>query len=290
MIDVILDSLKDSLSVFVFVFITYIVLSFFESKLVNKLRKGNGVNPFFASLFGLIPQCGVSVIAADLYSKKYLSIGSLIALFLACSDEGIIILLTSNRALVAIPLILSKLIIGVSVGFFIDLLIKKNLVVKDKSKSEENVTNIECNCVYCVVEEEDEITGFDIHVWYPFIRSLKIVGVVFSLNLLFGLIVYLIGENNIHAFLEFNKYLAPLFSTIIGLIPNCASSIIITNLYVNSAISFGSLLSGLLVNAGMGMLIIFKRRDMIKDNIIVLSILIVTSILFGYIASFIIGF
>ena len=74
MIDVILDSLKDSLSVFVFVFITYIVLSFFESKLINKLRKGNGVNPLFASLFGLIPQCGVSVIAADLYSKKYLSI------------------------------------------------------------------------------------------------------------------------------------------------------------------------------------------------------------------------
>ena len=290
MIDVILDSLKDSLSVFVFVFITYIVLSFFESKLVNKLRKGNGVNPFFASLFGLIPQCGVSVIAADLYSKKYLSIGSLIALFLACSDEGIIILLTSSRALAAIPLILSKLIIGVSVGFFIDLLIKKNLVVKDKSKSEENVTNIECNCAYCVVEEEEEITRFDIHIWYPFIRSLKIVGVVFLLNLLFGFVVYLIGENNIHTFLEFNKYLSPLFATIIGLIPNCASSIIITNLYVNSAISFGSLLSGLLVNAGMGMLIIFKRRDMIKDNIIVLSILIVTSILFGYIASFIIGF
>lgn len=291
MIDVILDAIKDSTYIFLFVFITYIVLSFFESKLVNKLRKGNELNPLFGALFGLIPQCGVSVVAADLYTKRYVSIGTLVALFLACSDEGIIILITSNKWFMAIPLIVLKLVIGFLVGLLLDLFIKRRLEVKDKNKKNENVSNIECNCAYCVMEDdEEEITKFDIHVWYPFIKSLKIVGLVFLLNLAFGFIVYFIGENNISAFLDFNKYLTPIFATLIGLIPNCASSIIITNLYVSSAISFGALLSGLLVNAGMGLLIIFKRKDMLKDNLIVLLTLILVAIIFGYIASFIIGF
>ena len=290
MIDVILDAIKDSTYIFLFVFITYIVLSFFESKLVNKLRKGNELNPLFGALFGLIPQCGVSVVAADLYAKRYVSVGTLAALFLACSDEGIIILITSNKWFMAIPLIVLKLVIGFLVGLLLDLFIKRRLEVKDKNKKNENVSNIECNCVYCVMVDEEEITKFDIHVWYPFIKSLKIVGLVFLLNLAFGFIVYFIGENNISAFLDFNKYLTPIFATLIGLIPNCASSIIITNLYVSSAISFGALLSGLLVNAGMGLLIIFKRKDMLKDNLIVLLTLILVAIIFGYIASFIIGF
>ena len=291
MIDVILDAIKDSTYIFLFVFITYIVLSFFESKLVNKLRKGNELNPLFGALFGLIPQCGVSVVAADLYTKRYVSIGTLVALFLACSDEGIIILITSNKWFMAIPLIVLKLVIGFLVGLLLDLFIKRRLEVKDKNKKNENVSNIECNCAYCVMEDdEEEITKFDIHVWYPFIKSLKIVGLVFLLNLAFGFIVYFIGENNISAFLDFNKYLTPIFATLIGLIPNCASSIIITNLYVSSAISFGALLSGLLVNAGMGLLIIFKRKEMLKDNLIILLTLVLVAIIFGYIASFVIGF
>lgn len=290
MIDVILDAIKDSVYVFLFIFATFIVLSFFESKLVNKLRKGNEINPLFGALFGLVPQCGVSVIGADLYSKRYISIGTLVALFLACSDEGIIILITSSKWLMAIPLILLKLVIGFLAGFLLDMFIKRKLETKDKSKLNENVSDIECNCPYCVIEEDDEVTGFDIHIWYPFIKSLKILGVLFLFNLIFGFLVYFIGENNINSFLEFNKYLTPVFATLIGLIPNCASSIIITNLYINSTISFGALLSGLLVNAGMGLLIIFKRKEMLKDNFLILTTLILTSIIFGYIASFVIGF
>ena len=144
---------------------------------------------------------------------------------------------------------------------------------------EENLNNEEYS--------EDVMVGIK---YFADDESLKIVGLVFLLNLAFGFIVYFIGENNISAFLDFNKYLTPIFATLIGLIPNCASSIIITNLYVSSAISFGTLLSGLLVNAGMGLLIIFKRKDMLKDNLIVLLTLILVAIIFGYIASFIIGF
>lgn len=288
MIDVILDALKDSLGVFLFIFVTYIVLSFFEPKIVKKLRKGNNLNPFFGALFGLIPQCGVSVIAADLYSQKYLSMGALVALFLACSDEGIILLITSNKALMAIPLIISKVIIGSVVGILLNLIFKRNLKAKDDKN--EIISYVECNCIYCVNDPEDEVSKFDIYVWYPFIRSIKIVGLVFLLNLIFGFVFYFIGEDNIYAFLETNKYLTPLFATVVGLIPNCSSSMIIANLYVNSVIKFGSLLAGLLANAGMGMLIIFKRKDMIKDNLIIISSAILSSIVFGYLISLIIGF
>ncbi len=289
MVEVILDAFKDSIKIFVFIWVTYIILSFFESKLVNKLRKGNETPPFFGALYGLIPQCGVSVIAADLYTKSYLSIGTLVALFLACSDEGIIILLTSDKAIMAIPLIILKLIVGFVIGASLDLLLKKKKEKKVNIKKDEIVSDIQCNCAYCVSEEE-EVTSFDLHLWYPFIRSLKIISLVLVMNIIFGGIVYFIGENNIIAFLEMNKYLTPLFATIIGLIPNCASSVIITNLYVNSAISFGALVSGLLVNAGMGLLIIFKRKDLFKDNLIVLCSLIGSSIIFGFLICLIFGF
>lgn len=289
MLEVILDSFKDSIKMFFFVFIAYVIFSFFDYFITNSLKKNKKFSPLFGALFGCVPQCGVSVICGDLYLKRSISIGTLIATFLACNDEGLILLITSNKALMAIPLLMIKILIGFSVGFVIDLLISK----KENSDKEEVInnndnTNIQCNCGCCYNQEDN--TKFDIHVWRPFIHSLKLIGFVFIFNLIFGFIVYFIGENSIIKFLEYNKYISPILTTIIGLIPNCASSMIITKLYIDSTISFGALLSGLLINSGLGLMMIFKSKKRVRENLIIIFTLIITAIVFGYLTCLILGF
>jgi len=290
MFHVIEHSLFDSVKVFVFVFIVYILLSFFEVKMSNLLKRGKKYNAFYGALVGLIPQCGVSVIASDLYLKRHISMGTLVAIFLACSDEGIILLLTSDKASMVLPLILVKLTVGFLVGFLLDVFVVRKETEKNLSEDRESYKEeVKCSCGHCF-DEEEEITKFDIHIWHPFIHSLKLFVIVFIFNVLFNGLIYFIGENSISDFLEFNKYVSPLFAILIGVIPNCASSIIISKLYISNAISFGALLSGLLINAGLGLLLIFKRKEKIKDNLLVLSVLIVTSIIVGYLTCLIIGF
>ena len=290
MFHIIEHSLIDSVKVFVFVFAFYIILSFFENKIANLLKKGKKYNSFYGALMGLVPQCGVSVIAGDLYLKRHISIGTLVAIFLACSDEGLVILLTSDKALMAIPLVLIKLIVGFVVGFLLDLFVSKKEVEKHINEcSECNIDGVKCCCNHCL-EEEEEITKFDIHVWHPFIHSLKLFLVVFIFNVLFNSLFHFIGEDNIISFLEFNKYISPLFAMIIGVIPNCASSIIIGELYISNAISFGALVSGLLINAGLGLMLIFKKKNNVKENLLILLTLVITSLTIGYLTCLIIGF
>ena len=289
MFDVILDSFKDSIKMFFFVLIACIVFSFFDYFISNTLKKKNKISPLLGALFGLIPQCGVSVVSSDLYLKRSISIGTLIAVFLACNDEALILLITSDKTLMSIPLLILKLLIGFSVGLLIDLIVNR----KQNNKLEDNVNTyeikqVQCSCGCCYSEEDD--TKFDIHLWRPFIHSLKITGFVLLFNLIFGFVVYFIGADNIAKFLEYNKYISPLFTTLVGLIPNCASSLIITELYINSTVSFGALLAGLLVNSGVGLMMILKNKNRIKDILFIILTLVTTSLICGYLTCVIFGF
>ena len=280
--DSLLDALKDSLIVFAFVFLFHVILSFIETPVSNFLIKRKKTSPIFGALFGLIPQCGTSVIAADLYIKRYITIGTVIAVFLSCSDEALLVLLGAwnEKTLMVFPLIGLKLVTGVVFGLLIDFIVRKqNLEEVDHVEEKK-----ECH------EHHHENTPAHAHLIHPLIHAIKIFIYVFIINLGLNILIALVGEESFNNFMMTNRYLAPLFAAIIGLIPNCASSILITQLFVSGNLSFGALFAGLLVNSGLGMMVLLRDKTIIKKALIILTICFVIAVSLGYLTCLAVGF
>ena len=282
-LDILVDSLIDSALVFAFVFAIHVVLSFFENKLANFLVRHRKLGPLFGSLFGLVPQCGTSVMGADLYIKRYISIGTLIAIFLSCSDEAFIAILTSGRPekmLLVLPLIGVKFVLGFIVGIVADLIFRKQEVRENEHVEEEH----ECHT------HHTENSPVHKHLIHPLIHSLEIFAYVFVINLTLGLIIGSVGQENFANFVQANKYLSPLFASLIGLIPNCASSLLLSELFIEGNLSFGALLGGLLVNAGLGMMVLLKNRRGAKNIWFIILVCFLVAVTAGYVTCLIFGF
>ena len=281
--DILLDSLKDSVLIFAFVFLFHVILSFIETPVSNFLVKRKKTAPIFGALFGLIPQCGTSVVAADLYIKKLITFGTLIAVFLACSDEALLVLLGAwnEKSLAIFPLIGLKLAAGILFGFLIDLVIARHQKLEEVDHIDEKH---ECH------EHHHENTPIHAHLVHPLIHALKIFIYVFIINLALGLLIGWVGEENFANFMISNRYLAPLFASIIGLIPNCASSVLITELYLSGTLSFGALFAGLLVNSGLGVMILIKEYKNIKKTLLILGVCFAIAVSLGYLTCLVSGF
>lgn len=291
MLDVLIDALIDSVKVLVVVFIFYIILSFLEDRLSKALEHNKKLSPLLGAMFGLIPQCGFSVVASDLYIKEHITMGTLIAIFISCSDEALPIILSSHdKAWHIIPLILIKFIYGFIVGFLVDVIYRKSKLNKEKHlKDCHHEDEIHIGCCGHEIDNRAE-NKWHKHLVHPLIHSLKIFCYVLVVNLLFGLIIYYIGEDSFAAFLRSNRFLTPLYAAIIGLIPNCASSVVVTELYLMNQISFGATLAGLITNAGLGLVVLLKHKEMLKKTFVIIAILFLAAILMGYGVCFIIGF
>ncbi len=279
--NILLDSLKDSVLIFAFVFLFHVILSFIETPVSNFLIKRKKTSPIFGALFGLIPQCGTSVVAADLYLKRLITFGTLIAVFLSCSDEALLVLLSAwnEKTLAIFPLIGLKLAAGIIFGFLIDLIIRKQTLDEVDHIEEEK----ECHT------HHHENTPAHAHLIHPLIHAMKIFIYVFIINLALGLLIGWVGEENFANFMISNRYLAPLFTSIIGLIPNCASSVLITELYLSNTLSFGALFAGLLVNSGLGMMILIRHKE-VKKTLIVLGLCFAIAVALGYLTCLVSGF
>lgn len=293
---IVLHSLEESLKVFVVALILYFIISFVEEHIARGLGKKNRFSPLIASALGLVPQCGFSVVASDLYVKRHITMGTLIALFLACSDEALPILLsqaTKENVLSIILIVVLKFVIGFVTGFVVDLLLTKHkhevhehLEHCHKSFEEE----VHIGCCSHPIEGGDEHSKVYKHILHPLIHSLKIFAYVLGITLLFNTLIHYLGEENINEFLQTNKYLAPLISSLIGVIPNCAASVAITNVYLLGGLSFGACISGLCMNAGLGLVFLFKRKTNIKNSFTILGIMFGVSLFVGYLICFISGF
>lgn len=281
-LDIFLDALKDSALVLAFVFIFHILLSLFEDKLAKIMSKNKYNGPLIGSLFGIIPQCGTSVLAADLYIKKYITLGTIVAIFLSCSDEALILLLShpSEKTIMVIPLILSKFMIGLVVGFMIDLIYKKQEVVEPV----EELHDVTCE------EHHHKDNRLHKHLLHPLFHALEIFAYVLVVNIILGVIVGSVGEEAFKGFITQNRYISPLFASIIGLIPNCASSVFLSELFIGNNLSFGALVAGLLVNSGLGIMMLLKHKGTIKKALIILGICFLVAVIFGYIICTISGF
>lgn len=274
MIDVVIDTLIDSVKLLPFLFVTYIIMEYLEHKTSNKVKsaiqKSGRFGPLIGGLLGTIPQCGFSVAATNLYATRIINIGTLLAVYLATSDEMIPIMISEGIPITTIIKILGiKLIIAVIVGFLIDLIIQTR-----KNTEEEKIVDLcekeHCDCEHGILKSALKHT-VNIFVF--------IVIITFIINA----IVYFIGEDNIANFVQANPVLAPVLASIIGLLPNCASSVILTQLYVQNVIPVSTMIAGLLVGAGVGLAVLFKMNKKLKENIEIVVLLVVIGTVSGII-------
>lgn len=305
---VLLHSLIDTAKLLPFLIVVYFLIEFLEYKNIfkfenSKLLKGK-YSPAVGALFGSVPQCGFSVISSELYAKRKVSVGALIAVFIATSDEALPIMLSNYKAIPSLlMLILMKVIMAIVVGYITMLLYSKIFKQAKHNHHEHDDNHEEHSKEENHSHEDDEHEkeehelGHHNHVhaccnhefkgkkynWkHPLVHCLKITLYIFIVNIVMGLVVELVGEDTLSAFLKSSSIFQPLLAIAIGLIPNCASSVIITELYLMGGLSFGAIVAGLSVNAGLGLLILLKENKKPKENLFIIACLIVSSLAFGY--------
>lgn len=272
MTDIILDTLIDTLKLIPFLFITFLIIEVIEHKLNNKniISKSKKYGPLIGSLLGAIPQCGFSVMATNLYITRIITLGTLISIYLSTSDEMLPILISENINITTIiVIILIKVIFAIIYGIIIDLILSK----KQRKQEKENYSI--CDEEHCHCEKG---------IFIPALKhTLNITIFIMIITFIINIIFSFVGEDILSKILLKNSIFSPFITSIIGLIPNCASSVMLTELYINNAINVSSLISGLLTGSGAALLILFKSNKNIKENIKILFILYILGVLSGII-------
>ncbi|MBO4570111.1 MAG: arsenic efflux protein [Clostridia bacterium] len=293
-----IDALIDSLKLLPFLFIAYIVIELAEVLMSKKAKSGQTYKGKWGAVigasFGMIPQCGFSVVASDLFSKRKITIGTLIAIFIATSDEALPILFSEIGKpyvwLTILELVGTKFVVGLIFGLLIDLIFRKQNAQKiacqvAEDHSEEDHDHKEDHIKGCCGHnlEEDKIHPAKQYLLHPLIHTLKIFAYIFVVNVIFSALIYYVGEEPITNFLLSAKYFAPLFAILIGLIPNCASSVILTNLLLIGGLTFSAAIAGLIVNAGIAYLVLFKQNKNVKENLTIVGLVSLIALLTGYV-------
>lgn len=284
-LDIALDSLIDSAKIFALALVIYILLSFFEGKIASLLDRKKRFAPLFGSVAGIIPQCGISVVSSDLFLKGHITMGTLIAIFLACSDEALPVLFSdfTGKWYMAFALIGVKLVGAFVFGSVVDLINRKGDAKVDSHLEHcEGERHEHIGCCHHDIEGQDESPWHE-HLFHPLVHSVKIFAYSFVISFLFSCLVEIwVGEANLTGFLQANYYLSPLLSALIGLIPSCASSVLISDLYLLGGIPFGALVAGLAVNAGLGPLYLFKDKGKRKEAFLIYGLCLVFALILGY--------
>ncbi|MCQ2564445.1 MAG: arsenic efflux protein [Clostridia bacterium] len=291
--DVLLEALEDTAKMLLILFVCYYLIELLEFKFAekfsnNRFLKGKA-SPVFGSLIGSIPQCGFSVVSTDLYVHKKISIGALIAVYVATSDEAIPLMFSYAFKEPAICwklflLVGVKIVLGIAIGYlamglYKAIFKKQNDVVTETAEEHaEHVHMLEHGgCCHHNVENNK----FD---WlHPLLHCLKIGAFMLVVNILFGCITDIwIGEDALKNFLSQSLYLQPMLAVLIGLIPNCASSFVLTEFFLMGGLSFGALVAGLCVNAGLGIIMLLKEHKNWKENLFIILTLVCSSLVVGY--------
>lgn len=275
-INVLLDAVVDTLKVLPFLFLAFLVIEFLEHKAQDKIKhlftRTGVMGPLVATLCGCIPQCGFSVMSANLYSSGIITLGTLIAVFLSTSDEAIILLATAeNGSIEIIKLLITKIIIALVFGYLIYIIERK------MHKHSHHHSHDLCEHDHCGCEENGKILR------PALIHTVKVFGFLLLFTAIIDLAIAFIDTETLSHFLLTDSIFQPFLSAIIGFIPNCASSVLLTQLYIEESLSFGALIAGLCTNAGAGLLVLFRNKSKLKENIKIIGILYVCAVLPGII-------
>lgn len=281
MLEIVFDTLIDGLKLLPFLFISYLIIEFIEHKASDKINKSLANSGKFGSVIGAIlgcfPQCGFSGAASSLYSGRIITLGTLIAVFISTSDEAIPILISNpDNFFVILKILIIKILIAILFGSIIDFIINKRL---DKNKVEENRhehLKDMCSHSHCNCENENE------GILKPALKhTLNIFGFILAISFVLNIVIWLIGEENLSYLLMHGSIFQPFIAGLIGLIPNCASSILLTELYISGNISFASIIAGLCSGAGIGLIVLFKTNTNIKENLKIVGLLYAIGVISG---------
>ncbi len=276
--DAIIDSFHILPLLFLVFFIIELIEYFYAEKINDFLKKSEKTAVLIGSLASIIPQCGFSVIASTLYIRKFITKGTLIAIYLATSDEAIPILLAEpTKTYYILPIIGVKLIIGICAGYLIDYILKDNKYIPIVEEKENIENEHEGCCKHSVSNRRKREL-----IYHPVKHTFNIFIFILFITIILNFLIFVYSQHSIlHIILGKVKFLEPVMTAFVGLIPNCAVSIAITMLLIKGSISFGAAISGLLSNAGLGILILFRHNENIKDSLKIVAILITISIATG---------
>ena len=262
MLDALIDTLLDGVKLIPFLFFAFLIIELIEHKLSKKskdvITKSGKFGPFLGGILGMFPQCGFSVMATNLYVTRIITLGTLISIYLSTSDEMLPILLSENVEIsLVIKILLIKFSIGMVCGFVIDFILRKT---EKKQKVNYDICDEDhCHCNDGIV--------------LPTVKhTLNTLLFIMIITLILNLLLEYVGEDNLSVIFLKNSIFGPFISSLVGLIPNCGASVMITELFLNDAISLGSTIGGLLTGSGVALLVLFKSNKNIKENLSILGI------------------
>lgn len=275
--DIIKEVFLDSVKMLPLLFFVYAVIEFLEHKNNNSsyhiLMKQKKFGPILGASFGCIPQCGFSVIASDLYSRRAVTLGTLLAVFISTSDEAVPILITNPSFLPdALKILAIKLVIATIVGYAADIFAKSSYE-SDNCREKGNHTHFHGNCEPC---EHGVLKSALIH-------SVKIFVFIFLVSLVLEFVMENTIGDNVMDFFKTHTIIQPFLTALVGIIPNCAASVILTQCYISGGITLGALIGGLCTGAGVGLVVLFKFNRSIKQNLFILLLLYLTGVFSGII-------
>ena len=299
-VEILLHAVKDTLPLLPWILVLYVVIQLVETKVdtrkVNNL--GGRLGPVVGAATGLIPQCGFSVMAAKFFERKYITVDTLLAIFMATSDEAFILMLGSGEGAVwVLPMFAVKIVVGVGVGYAADGVLKllkggqvrfEMPVSFDKQPEtvhdyfiqqylEEKEVDANCSCG----RQHDSDNPWKNYLLYPFLHTLRVAAFIFLVNFVLTAIIHSVGEDKFSAFMNGNRFLQPFIACAIGLIPNCASSVVLTETFLSGAITFGTCAAGLCANAGMGFVVLLRNVKKWKRTLVLILVCYAVSVLVG---------
>lgn len=275
MLEILLDTLVDTLKLIPFLFVTYFMIEYLEhctnDRTKSWIQSSNRFGPLIGGLVGAMPQCGMSAVASNLYVARVISLGTLISVYLSTSDEMLPILISERADISMIGKILGiKVISGTLAGFLIDTIYqKKKKCMVDEKQIKSICKHDACTCNGHILKS-------------TIVHTLKLSGFILIVSLVIGLIVQWVGEEQLTNLVSSRPMLGVLFTAAIGLIPNCAVSVLITQLFLKGILGLAPMMAGLLTSAGTGILVLCKENQNIKENLMIVGILYGAGVVLGY--------
>ncbi len=273
--EVLLHGILDTLKIVAFLFITYLIMEFIEHKASAKtkglLERSGSFGPLVGGLLGAAPQCGFSAAGSNFYTGRVITLGTLIAIFLSTSDEMLPILISGKISAPAILAILGyKTAVGILVGFIVDLVLK----LSHRQRRSIDIDGI-CEEEGCHCERGIFLSALH--------HTLTIGGFILIITFAINALVLFVGSENISKIMYDRPIISHVIASVIGLIPNCAVSVTLTNLCIEGIVTVGTMLSGLFSGAGVGLLILYKVNKNPKENLLITAILVLCGTAFGFI-------
>lgn len=268
------DAAADSIKLLPFLFITYILMEYLENKMEEKshdiMEHSGHIGPVFGGILGIVPQCGFSTAASNLYAGGVITVGTLLSVYLSTSDEMLPVFISEAvPAATILKILLAKMVLGIITGFIIDMIFHVVPFLHVRHKDIHHLCEQEhCHC-------EDGI-------WLSACKhTAKIFAFIFAISFIIGMVIEVIGEGQLASLVINRPVLGEVFAGLIGLIPNCAASVTITELYLEGVIGSGAMMTGLLVGAGVGVLVLVRMNHSIRENVSIIAALYLAGLIWG---------